>query len=191
MNRVLVLYHSREDGYTDLMAKAVAEGAREAGAEVILANTSEARFDPDAYRRFDAAAFGTPDYYSYVAGTLKTFADNLYSREGKLPGLFYSHGGGNVREPFEKLFKYLGGKKIGDTVESSGKPSAAILRTCRKLGAESGERSSPAAAARCADKDGCLRASRQARPGPGGRSRARPHYPRSERSTPATSADPN
>jgi NAD(P)H dehydrogenase (quinone) len=143
MNRVLVLYHSREDGYTDLMAKAVAEGAREAGAEVILANTSEARFDPDAYRRFDAAAFGTPDYYSYVAGTLKTFADNLYSREGKLPGLFYSHGGGNVREPFEKLFKYLGGKKIGDTVESSGKPSAAILRTCRKLGAESGARRRP------------------------------------------------
>ncbi len=145
MGRILVLYHSQEHGNTELMAKAIADGAREAGAEVALANTNEARFDPDAYRRFDAVAFGTPDYFGYIAGTLKTFADDWYiakgrdrtDLEGKSYGLFYSHGGGgNVREPFEKLFKYVGGKKIGDTVESGGKPSTAALRACRKLGAE-------------------------------------------------------
>lgn len=144
MTRILILYHSQEHGNTDLMAKAVAEGAREAGAEVTLANTNEARFDPDAYRRFDAAAFGTPDYFGYIAGTLKTFADDWYiakeedrtELEGKPYGLFYSHGGGgNVREPFEKLFKYVGGKKIGDTIESSGRPNAPVLRACRELGA--------------------------------------------------------
>ena len=145
MGLILVLYHSQEHGNTERMAKAIADGAREAGAEVALANTNEARFDPDAYRRFDTVAFGTPDYFGYIAGTLKTFADDWYiakghdrtGLEGKPYGLFYSHGGGgNVRDPFEKLFKYVGGKKIGDTVESSGKPSEAVLRACRQLGAE-------------------------------------------------------
>jgi NAD(P)H dehydrogenase (quinone) len=145
MDRILVLYHSQEHGNTELMAKAVAEGAREAGADVTLVNTNTVRLDPSEYRRFDAVAFGTPDYYSYVAGTLKTFADDWYialqkDRDGlerKTYGLFYSHGGGgNVREPFEKLFKHVGGQKVGDTVESRGKPNVTVLRACRELGAE-------------------------------------------------------
>ena len=145
MSLVLVLYHSQEHGNTQAMAEAVAEGAREAGAKIKLVNTNEHRFDPDQYRKIDAAAFGTPDYFGYIAGGLKTFADDWYiakgkdrqGLEGKPYGLFYSHGGGgNVREPLEKLFKYVGGKKIGDTVESSGKPSEAVLRACRQLGAE-------------------------------------------------------
>ena len=90
-------------------------------------------------------AFGTPDYFGYIAGGLKVFADDWYiakgkdrqGLEGKPYGLFYSHGGGgNVREPFEKLFKYVGGKQVGQTVESSGKPTAAVLPRCRELGAE-------------------------------------------------------
>jgi flavorubredoxin len=57
--------------------------------------------------------------------------------ERKTYGLFYSHGGGgNVREPFESLFKHVGGQKVGDTVESRGKPNATVLRACRELGAE-------------------------------------------------------
>jgi multimeric flavodoxin WrbA len=144
MGDIVVLYHSQEHGNTEAMAKAVAEGAREAGATVTLANTNMRRFDPAAYRGFDAVAFGTPDYFGYIAGTLKTFADDWYiakgldrtGLEGKPYGLFYSHGGGgNVRDPFEKLFKYIGGEKIGDAVESRGKPDAAVLRACRELGA--------------------------------------------------------
>ncbi len=144
MSCVLVLYHSQEHGNTEQMAREVAEGARAAGAEVTLVNTHAQRLSPDAYRRFDAAAFGTPDYFGYIAGGLKTFADDWYiakgqdraGLEGKPYALFYSHGGGgNVRDPFEKLFKYIGGKKVGETVESKGKPSATVLRACRELGA--------------------------------------------------------
>jgi multimeric flavodoxin WrbA len=46
MGRILVLYHSHEHDNTELMAKAVAEGAREAGADVTLVNTNTARLDP-------------------------------------------------------------------------------------------------------------------------------------------------
>jgi multimeric flavodoxin WrbA len=145
MSLVLVLYHSQEHGNTQAMAEAVAEGAREAGAKIKLVNTNEHRFHPDQYRKIDAVAFGTPDYFGYIAGGLKVFADDWYiakgkdrqGLEGKPYGLFYSHGGGgNVREPFEKLFKYVGGKQVGQTVESSGKPTAAVLLACRNLGAE-------------------------------------------------------
>lgn len=58
------------------MAEAIAEGARAAGADVTLVNTNEQRLDIEVYRRFDAVAFGSPDYYSYIAGTLKTFLDD-------------------------------------------------------------------------------------------------------------------
>jgi multimeric flavodoxin WrbA len=143
MSSVLVLYHSQEHGNTKAMAEAVAEGAREAGAKVTLVNTNEQRLDLEQYRSADAVAFGTPDYFGYIAGGLKVFADDWYiakghareGLEGKSYGLFYSHGGGgNVRAPFEKLFKHIGGKQVGQTVESSGKPSATVLRACRELG---------------------------------------------------------
>ncbi len=143
MSKVLILYHSQEHGNTEAMAKAVAEGVRDAGADATLVNTNKKRLNMDEYRGADALAFGTPDYFGYIAGGLKTFADDWYiakgedrsGLEGKPYGLFYSHGGGgNVREPFEKLFQYVGGKKIGETVGSQGKPSAAVLRACQELG---------------------------------------------------------
>jgi multimeric flavodoxin WrbA len=143
MSLVLVLYHSQEFGNTESMAKAVAEGVRDADGVANLVNTNKKRLGLDQYREADAVAFGTPDYFSYIAGTLKTFADDWYIEkgrdrtglEGKPYGLFYSHGGGgNVRKPFEDLFHHIGGKKIGETVESSGKPNAAVLKACQELG---------------------------------------------------------
>jgi hypothetical protein len=36
--------------------------------EVILHNTNEERFDITKYPLYDCVAFGTPDYFSYMAG---------------------------------------------------------------------------------------------------------------------------
>ena len=73
MVKALVLYHSQEFGNTDLMAEAVAEGLRSAGCEVDTFNTDEGRYDVTQFPQYDCVAFGTPDYFSYVAGGLKTF----------------------------------------------------------------------------------------------------------------------
>jgi flavodoxin len=59
---ILVRYHSQEHGNTKLMAKAAAEGAREAGADVTLVNTNTVRLDPGEHRRFYAVALGTPQW---------------------------------------------------------------------------------------------------------------------------------
>ena len=142
MSRVLVLYHSQEFGNTGAMAQAVAEGARDSGADVELVNTNEHRLDIDAYRAFDAVAFGSPDYYSYIAGGLKVFLDDWYIAKqsdatgltGKPFGLFYSHGGGGkVRQVLESLLERMG-SKVGDTIESNGKPGAKVVKDCHGIG---------------------------------------------------------
>jgi flavorubredoxin len=142
MKTILVLYHSQEYGNTAAMAVAVGEGARAAGAEVTLVNTNEQRLDMEQYRHFDAVAFGSPDYYSYIAGGLKMFVDDWYiarksnrqGLEGKPYGLFYSHGGGgSVRGPLEELFRQMG-SKVGKTIESYGRPNETVLKACREIG---------------------------------------------------------
>ena len=143
MGTVLVLYHSQQQGNTGAMADAVAAGAKQAGAKVTCVNTNEKRLDIAKYREFDAAAFGSPDYYSYIAGGLKMFLDDWYIAKqadpkgltGKPYALFYSHGGGGaVRGPLEKLFDAMGAK-VGQTAASHGRPDDTVLDACRKLGA--------------------------------------------------------
>jgi flavorubredoxin len=147
MGSLLVLYHSQEHGNTAAMAAAVAEGARAAGAEVTLVNTNEQRLDIEQYRRFDAVAFGSPDYYSYIAGGLKVFVDDWYiarksnrrGLESKPYGLFYSHGGGGrVRGPLQDLFSRMG-SQVGETIGSYGRPNGAALEACRELGRQLAE----------------------------------------------------
>jgi flavorubredoxin len=142
MGSLLILYHSQEYGNTTAMAEAVAESARAAGAEVTLVNTNEQRLDIEQYRRFDAVAFGSPDYYSYIAGGLKVFVDDWYiarksnrrGLENKPYGLFYSHGGGGrARGPLQELFSRMG-SQVGETIESYGRPNDAVLEACRELG---------------------------------------------------------
>jgi len=142
MKTILVLYHSQEYGNTAAMARAISEGARAAGVEVTLVNTNEERLDIEKYRQFDAVAFGSPDYYSYIAGGLKMFVDDWYiarksnrrGLENKPYGLFYSHGGGgSVRGPLEELFSQMG-SKVGKTIESYGRPNDGVLKACRELG---------------------------------------------------------
>jgi len=144
MAKVLVLFHSQEHGNTAAMARAVADGAREGGADAQLVNTNDERASVETYRGADAAAFGSPDYYSYIAGGLKVFLDDWFIAKkgnadgltGKPFGLFYSHGGGGkVKGTLEALFARMG-TRIGQTVESTGHPSDAVIDACKKLGRE-------------------------------------------------------
>ena len=147
MASVLVLYHSQEHGNTHAMADAVAEGARAAGADVTLVNTNERRMDVAEYAKCDAVAFGSPDYYSYIAGGLKVFLDDWHiakgrgdkALDGKPYALFYSHGGGGrVVGPMEQLFTKIG-TKVGETVGSRGAPDATAIGACKELGKQLAE----------------------------------------------------
>ncbi len=144
MASILVLYHSQEFGNTDAMAQAIAQGVIQADAQPDLVNTDQQRLDIETYRASDAVAIGSPDYYSYIAGGLKTFFDDWYIAKKKNPqgltdksvAIFYSHGGGGrVRQSLEKLALRLG-SQIGQTVESVNAPNQEVLDACRQLGAQ-------------------------------------------------------
>ena len=78
MSKVIVIYHSQQFGDTKILAEALSEGVREAGAEVEIISTNEQRITLDVFLAADGVALGTPDYFSYVAGTIKTFFDDIY-----------------------------------------------------------------------------------------------------------------
>jgi multimeric flavodoxin WrbA len=142
MVKALVLYHSQEFGNTASMADAVAEGLRTAGCEVDLFNTNDGRFDITIFPKYDCVAFGSPNYFGYIAGGLKTFMDDHYIYDvrkglkgikGKPYALFFSHGSGGVKPVMESIFKRVG-TQVGKTVESYGKPTPKVLEQCRTLG---------------------------------------------------------
>jgi len=139
--KALVLYHSQQYGNTEKMANAIAEGLRSEGLDVELHNANDERFPIEKYPAYHCVAFGTPDYFSYVAGTLKTFMDDWYINRNK-PGyqnkpyaVFYSHGGGGRARESLSLFSRVG-TQIGKSVESRGTPSLKVLEECRNLGAD-------------------------------------------------------
>ena len=148
MTKALVLYHSQEFGNTAAMAEAVAEGLRDAGCEVDLFNTNDGRYDVTRFPQYDCVALGSPDYYSYIAGGLKTFMDDHYIHDVRkgLGGLrekpyvlFYSHGGGGrVKDAMLRIFRRVG-TLIGEPVGSEGKPNTQALEKCKALGKELAE----------------------------------------------------
>jgi len=143
MGKIIVIYHSQQYGNTRILAEALAEGAREAGAEVNLINTNERRVTLEEFLATDAVAIGTPDYFSYVAGTIKTFFDDMYLWDqsgkpvkGKLAALFFScGGGGKVRQPFESLVQRFF-QQVGETVGSERPISNEAKKKCLGLGKE-------------------------------------------------------
>jgi NAD(P)H dehydrogenase (quinone) len=141
MVKALVLYHSQQVGNTGKMAEAVAEGLKGEKCEVTLHNTNEGRFDITKYPQYDCIALGTPDYFSYMAGTIKTFMDDWYIKRNE-PGyqqrpyvVFFTHGGGGKAKESFTLFNRLG-TQIGKTVECQSTPNAQTLKMCKALGTE-------------------------------------------------------
>jgi multimeric flavodoxin WrbA len=142
VGKILVIYHSQQYGNTKILAEALAEGVWKAGGKANLINTNERRVTLEDFLAADAVAIGTPDYFSYVAGTVKTFFDDIYlwdqarkSVKGKPVVLFCSHGGGGgkVRQHLES-FAHRFFQQIGETV-SSGRPiSEEAKENCRTLG---------------------------------------------------------
>jgi len=145
MTKALVLYHSQEFGNTAAMAEAVAGGLRDAGCEVELFNTNDGRYDVTRFPQYDGVALGSPDYYGYIAGGMKTFMDDHYIHDvrkgleglrGKPYVLFYSHGGGGrVKDVMPQIFRRVG-TQIGESVGAKGRPDQPALERCRALGRE-------------------------------------------------------
>ncbi len=136
--KVLVIYHS-QGGNTEAAAQVVAEGVRSVeGVESILKNAFET--NADDLTCCDAVCFGTPDYFSYMAGMLKDFFDRtFYPTQGQVDdkpcGIFVTHGGGGkASESVEKICRSFKFNHVSETILVQGKPDETAEVKLRALG---------------------------------------------------------
>jgi NAD(P)H dehydrogenase (quinone) len=131
LKKILVVYHSQEKGNTRKMAELVAQGIQSvAGVEAKLINVNEQRVDMDAAEQAAGYALGTPDYFSYMAGGLKQFFDDLLIAAwagrpvDKKPCVaFLTHGGGGrAVGSVEGLIGSTKLEKVADSVVCKGAP---------------------------------------------------------------------
>ena len=137
MSKIAVVYWSGT-GNTEAMASAVAEGAREKGAEADLLTASE--FSSDQVSAYDAIAFGCP---SMGAEQLEEseFEPMFTACEGDLQGkniaLFgsYGWGDGEWMRSWEERCSQDGANLAADSVICNEAPDEEALSECRALGA--------------------------------------------------------
>ena len=139
MSKVAIVYWSGT-GNTEQMAESVADGARNAGADVTTFTAAE--FDADKMDEFDAIAFGCP---SMGAEQLEEdeFEPMFTACESKLSGkkiaLFgsYGWGDGEWMRNWEERAKNDGATLVGgEGLIVNETPDDEALEKCATLGAE-------------------------------------------------------
>jgi len=139
MAKILIVYHS-QSGNTRELALAVKQGVLSRGAEVILRKAFDATLRD--LLSADGYCFGTPDYFSYMAGALKDFFDRTcYPAKGKTAGrpyaCFVSHGGGGQAvNSLRRMGRRFGLKPAAGPLSVEGKPKRSDLEKARALGAK-------------------------------------------------------
>ncbi len=136
MSKVGVFYWSGT-GNTEMMANAVADGAREAGAEVEIAEMSSV--DPASVANYDGVAMGCPamgaeELESDVVAPFSEAAAGLLS--GKKVALFGSYGWGDgewMRSWEDNLAGY-GVSVACESVIAANTPDDDALAQCAELG---------------------------------------------------------
>lgn len=137
MSKIAVVYWSGT-GNTEAMAQAVAEGAKEKGAEVAVLTATE--FNDSMMDTYDAIAFGCP---SMGAEELEDaeFAPMFASCEPKLNGkkiaLFgsYGWGDGEWMRNWEETCRGDGAVLAHDFVICNEAPDVNAVTACKELGA--------------------------------------------------------
>ena len=137
MGRILVIYYSAS-GNTRKMAELVAEGASAENRHEV--KTVEASgLSTAEFTAADGYAFGSPDYFTYMAGQMKTFFDQALPLVGKIKDkpfvTFVTHGGGgDAIKSLDKLGTAIGLKKVCEGVRSLGAPTKKTVEESRELG---------------------------------------------------------
>ena len=136
MSRILVLYYSRS-GNTEKMAKAVAEGAKNAGnAEVELSY----HVDADDLANFDAIILGAPTYHHDTPMDMKRLFEDAAAKgmnlKGKVGAAFGSYGWSG--EAPKLLLEIMKNKFEMQVIEPpllvKYAPDEKALGMCRELG---------------------------------------------------------
>ena len=137
MSKVAVVYWS-STGNTESMANAVADGAKEAGAEVTVFETAD--FEAAKVDEFDAIAFGCPAMGAEVLeeGEMEPFVEEVEKfAKGKNIALFGSYGWGDgewMREWESRMLDAGANVLNREGLICHETPDDDALEDCRSLG---------------------------------------------------------
>lgn len=137
MSKIAIVYWSGT-GNTEVMANAVAEGAKNAGGEISMFTATE--FSADRVADFDAIAFGCPAMGSEVLEE-DEFEPMFQECESKLSGkkiaLFgsYGWGDGEWMRTWEETCRGDGAELVCESVICQETPDTEAEENCRSLGA--------------------------------------------------------
>ena len=137
MSKVAVVYWS-STGNTESMANAVADGAKEAGAEVTVFETAD--FEATKVDEFDAIAFGCPamgdevleedEFEPMFDGCKDALKDKKIALFGS-----YGWGDGEWMRNWEESCKEAGAVLATESVICNDMPDDAGVANCKELGA--------------------------------------------------------
>ncbi len=82
--KILLVFDGHEDGLVERMSRKVAEGARGAGAEVLMLTAANAK--PEDAMDKDAIVLGSPCHFAGPSTAIKRFMDATWPFRGKLAG---------------------------------------------------------------------------------------------------------
>ena len=136
MSKIAVVYWSGT-GNTEAMAKAVLEGAKEKGAEVVLLTPDE--FDVSMMDSYDAIAFGCPAMGDEVLEDTEfepMFDGCKDALKGKNIALFgsYGWGDGEWMRNWEDSCKEAGANLVCESVICQEEPDDEATEACKALG---------------------------------------------------------
>ena len=135
--KTAVIYWSGT-GNTEEMANAVAEGAKDAGAEVDVFEVDS--FDKETFGNYDGFMFGCPAMGDEVLeeGSFEPFFADIEKKLANIPvALFgsYGWGGGAWMRIWEQRVKDDGAKLVADGLAVENAPDDAARQKCKELGA--------------------------------------------------------
>lgn len=127
-------------GNTAAMAEALAKGASQAGAEVLLQPVDQAK--PETVAMADAMALGCPSMGAEVLeeGDMEPFVAALTARglDGKPLALFgsYDWGDGQWMREWQERMVQAGARLVADGLIAQLAPDDQVLAACAALGAQ-------------------------------------------------------
>jgi len=135
MPKVVIIYETRS-GNTEVMARAVERGIREAGVDVLSKRTANAKVDDLADA--DAVILGAPTYHHDLIGPMKTFLFQMEKADlkGKVGAAFGSYGwsGESVQMMTDTMKHVFGMNVIEPGLKMLRRPSERGLAQCQEFG---------------------------------------------------------
>lgn len=141
MAKKLSIIYGTGFGNTGLMAKAIEEGAVNAGLEVIVKKVDEV--SPEDVENADAIAIGLATYKGAGMSAVIKYAESLasFSLKGKVGAAFGSFGwSGEGSIVVTKILSSYGMEMIEPPLRIKRKPNEEGLEECRKFGTQIAEK---------------------------------------------------